>query len=164
VLVSGGQSLPISGWKVARSLGGVAAGWPALAPGAAAGWADVTLEGTGPIARKGGLAGVAAGPVDALTTWYRVAFELPAQPAGVWVPWRAVVDAAGDGEIYLNGQSLGRYWELGPQREYFLPECWLHFGAGRQNVLTFRLSPVQKGVRLRAVEIAPYADQAEIRE
>jgi hypothetical protein len=164
VLVTGGQSIPVSGWKVARSLGGVAAGWPALAPGSAAGWTTLALDGTGPIARKGGLAGVTAGPADALTTWYRVAFELPAPTAGVWIPWRAVVDAAGDGEIYLNGNSLGRFWEVGPQREYYLPECWLHFGAGQSNVLTFRLNPVQKGVSLRAVEVAPYADQAEMRE
>lgn len=164
VLAGGGAAVPLSGWRLARSLGGVAAGWPALGPGPADGWTEVPLAGAGAVARKGGLAGVTGGPADALTTWYRVAFELPRPAAGVWVPWRALVDAAGDGEIYLNGQSLGRFWEVGPQREYFLPECWLRFGPGQQNVLTFRLSPMQKGVRLGAVEIAPYADQAEVRD
>ncbi len=79
------------------------------------------------------------------------------------MPWRALLDAAGDGQIYLNGQELGRYWEAGPQREFYLPECWLKFGAGQTNVLTLRLSPDRRGVALRAVEISPYADQAEER-
>jgi hypothetical protein len=73
------------------------------------------------------------------------------------------VDAAGDGLVYLNGHALGRYWEQGPQREYYLPECWMRFGDGAPNVLTFCLSPMKKGVVLRAVEISPYDDQAEVR-
>jgi hypothetical protein len=162
-LVSGGATIPISGWKLARSLGGIAASWPALGAGLPPGWTETALDAQTEIARKGGLAGVPSGPADALATWYRVEFELPAAVPEVWVPWRALIDAAGDGEIFLNGQALGRYWEVGPQREYFLPENWLHFGAGEKNVLTLYLSPRQKGVRLRAVEVAPYADQAELR-
>ncbi len=163
ILIANGASLPIAGWKVGRSLGGVAAGWPQLGPGIPAGWTPVALDSAGPVPRKAGLGEVFPGPVSSLTTWYRVEFDLPAQAPGVWVPWRALVDAAGDGELYLNGRSLGRYWEAGPQREYFLPECWLRFGAGSRNVLTMRLNPVQKGVRLRAVEVAPYGDEAEAR-
>jgi hypothetical protein len=159
----GGATIAIADWKVARALGGMAASWPALGAGQPAGWTEAVLDSTSEIARKGGLAGVASGSADALATWYRVEFELPAPTAGVWVPWRALIDAAGDGEIFLNGQALGRYWEVGPQREYFLPECWLRFGAGQKNVLTLCLSPRQQGVRLRAVEVAPYADLAELR-
>jgi hypothetical protein len=163
VLTSAG-SFPVSDWKVGRSLGGMGAGWPRLPAGARADWTNVALDGTGAIARKGGLADAPRGSADALVRWYRMEFELAAPAAKVWVPWRALVSAAGDGEIFLNGQSLGRYWEAGPQREYYLPECWLHFGGDQKNVLTLRLSPVQQGVSLRAVEIAPYADQAEVRE
>jgi hypothetical protein len=163
-VVTGARSFPVSDWKVGRSLGGTGAGWARLPAGVRADWTDVALDATGAIARKGGLADAPHGSADALVRWYRVEFELTAPAANVWVPWRALVSAAGDGEIFLNGESLGRYWEAGPQREYYLPECWLHLGGGRKNVLTFRLSPVQQGVSLRAVEIAPYADQAEVRE
>ncbi len=163
-LVTAGGSLPLSGWKVGRSLGGTAAGWAGLPAGAQPEWTGLALDTAGAIARKGGVADAPQGSADALARWYRVEFELTAPAANVWVPWRALVSAAGDGEIFLNGQALGRYWEAGPQREYYLPECWLHFGSGQKNVLTFRLSPVQRGVSLRAVEIAPYADQAEVRE
>jgi hypothetical protein len=163
VLVSGGATLPVSPWKLARSLGGIAAGWPGLGAGLPAGWTVTALDTRGEVARKGGLAGVPEGTAGALATWYRMEFELPAPSPGVWVPWRALIDAAGDGEIFLNGNALGRFWEVGPQREYYLPECWLRFGAGEKNVLTLYLSPRQKGVALRAVEVAPYADQAELR-
>ncbi|HEX3728884.1 MAG TPA: hypothetical protein VHV47_03710, partial [Opitutaceae bacterium] len=150
----GGSVVPIEKWSVARQID---------LPGPEAGSAMVTLDTGHPVARKGGLETAPSGSVRSLESWYKVEFELPAPAAGVWVPWRALVSAAGDGEILLNGQSLGRYWEAGPQREYFLPECWLRFGSGGKNVLTFRLSPATKGVALRAVEISPYPDSAELR-
>lgn len=39
----------------------------------------------------------------------------------------------GDGFVYLNGHCLGRYYEHGPQKEYYMPECWLH-GDGTDEV------------------------------
>ena len=154
--------IPVSGWRVGRALTGVAERWFAAPPGMLPGWNMVELDARRPVAGQGTLADVAAGPADALATWYRVEFQLPAPEPGVWVPWRARIDAAGDGLVYLNGRALGRYWEAGPQREYYLPECWLNFGAGRANVLTLCLSPMKKGVGLRAVEVSPYAEQAEV--
>jgi hypothetical protein len=156
-------NLPIGGWKVARSLGGTVAGWPDLAAGAGSGWATVPLDTNDPVLGKGGIDQAPAGRTDALATWYRVEFSVPEAKPGVWVPWGALIDAAGDGELFLNGHPLGRYWEVGPQRTYYLPECWINFGAGAKNVLTLQLSPVRKGVALRAVEVAPYAEQAEFR-
>ena len=29
------------------------------------------------------------------------------------------------GQLYLNGQNLGRIWSIGPQERYYLPEQWL---------------------------------------
>ena len=37
----------------------------------------------------------------------------------------------GKGQIYLNGHNIGRYWQIGPQEDYYLPEPWLE----RENVL-----------------------------
>ncbi|MCY2931882.1 MAG: beta-galactosidase [Planctomycetota bacterium] len=35
------------------------------------------------------------------------------------------VIGAKKGQIVLNGHNLGRFWTIGPQQEYYLPECWL---------------------------------------
>ncbi len=163
VLATAAGEVRIAGWKVGRRLGGIAAGWPALGPGTIPGWTSVALDPQTRIPREGRLADVPTGSAAALATWYRVAFTLPAPAPHVWVPWGASIEAAGDGELYLNGHPLGRYWEEGPQRKFYLPECWLHFGPAGENVLTLCLSPVRKGVALRAVDVAPYADQAEVR-
>lgn len=32
----------------------------------------------------------------------------------------------GNGFLYVNGHPIGRVWEEGPQRDYYIPECWLH--------------------------------------
>lgn len=163
VLEQAGGSTALGPWRLARSIGGEAEGWPSLGPGKLAGWSALSLDSSRPIPHEGTVENAPSGPSDAPTTWYRVRFELPSLEPGVWVPWGAGVDAAGDGEIWLNGHSLGRYWQAGPQRKFYMPECWLRFGPGRENVLTLRLSPVGRGVALRAVELAPYADQAELR-
>ena len=31
----------------------------------------------------------------------------------------------GKGQIWLNGQNAGRYWQIGPQEFYKLPVSWL---------------------------------------
>jgi len=159
-----GTTAPVTlAWRLGRQLGGAAARWAELPAGAQAGWARVNLDTTRILPRKGSRTDAPTGGSDALATWYRVEFPLPAPAAGAWVPWRAVLDAAGNGQLYLNGEALGRYWETGPQREFYLPECWLKFGAGQKNVLTLCLNPDQRGVALRAVEIVPAAATAEQR-
>jgi Glycosyl hydrolases family 35/Beta-galactosidase jelly roll domain len=96
-------------------------------------------------------------------TWTRLHFALPAQDAHVWVPWKLHLDAAGNGYVYLNGHNLGRWWEVGPQHDYYLPECWLNFGPGSQNVLAFCLRPTAAGAAVKSASIEPYADFAEAR-
>ncbi len=29
------------------------------------------------------------------------------------------------GQLFLNGHNIGRFWNVGPQNYYYLPECWL---------------------------------------
>jgi hypothetical protein len=100
---------------------------------------------------------------DSLLTWYRMNFQLEPPTPGVWVPWRLRLDAAGNGFLYLNGHPLGRYWQAGPQHDFFLPECWLHFGAGQTNLLTLSLRPVGKGAAILAASVEPYSQFAEKR-
>ncbi len=75
--------------------------------------------------------------------WYRLRFALPSPDAHIWVPWKLHLEATGNGFIYLNGHALGRWWEIGPQKDFFLPECWLNFGPGTTNVVTLCLRPTK---------------------
>ena len=146
--------------ELARQLDGIAQNWW-QGDAAGSGWSNIELDTQKEIERKG-----KNSPTDspeALATWYRMEFELRQPPAGVWAPWRLLLDSSGNGFIYLNGHALGRYWDVGPQREYYLPECWLNFGAGKTNVLALCLRPTEKGAALRAAEVSPYADYAERR-
>ena len=60
-----------------------------------------------------------------------------------------VLDAGGDGFLTLNGHPLGRFWETGPQRAYFLPSCWLK----EENELELTVTPGKLGDRIRAAEL-----------
>lgn len=148
-------------WKVATDLGGIVNGWtqPGFAP---RNWNQVQLDTTMQIPRKGNNIQPKGAP-DALLTWYRLEFELPAADPKVWIPWRLLINASGNGEMYLNGHDIGRHHEAGPQREFFLPECWLKFGPGRKNVLVLGLRQTIHGAVVKAAEVSPYPDSAEVR-
>ena len=136
-------------WQVALDLGGVNAGWtrPGFVP---SGWESVALDTTRTIERKGNRI-APHGPRDGLLTWYRIEFDLP---AGAAIPWRLLLDASGNGFLWLNGHDIGRHWEIGPQREYYLPECWLN--PGGKNVLVLGLRQTVHGAMLRAAAVSPY--------
>jgi hypothetical protein len=105
----------------------------------------------------------AAPAPEALLTWYRMRFELPSQKSGVWVPWLLRLEAYGNGFIYINGRCLGRYWQVGPQRDFYIPETWLNFGAGKTNTIALNLRPLDKGVCVQAAQIVPDTAFAEFR-
>ena len=94
-------------------------------------------------------------------TWYRMSFNMPAEDPHVWVPWYLHLKAAGNGFIYLNGHQLGRYWDVGPQWDFYLPECWLNFG--KQNNVTLCLRNTKAEASVNAAAVCPYADFAEFR-
>ncbi len=149
-------------WECAKDVAGITSGWnmPQFEP---QGWQSVALDTACEIPRKGN--GVQPrGEVDGLFTWYRVEFTLPESDPSVWVPWLMRINASGNGFMWLNGHNIGRHWEAGPQREFYLPECWLNFGAGKKNVLVLGLRQTANGAELKAMEIAPYPDAAEVRK
>jgi hypothetical protein len=78
-------------------------------------------------------------------------------------PWKVRLDAVGNGFLYLNGHPLGRWWQVGPQREYYLPECWLNFGPGKTNVLTISLRPTNDGAAVKSAVVGVYENQSEMR-
>ena len=92
---------------------------------------------------------------------HEVSFDLPADTKGVWLPWNARIEAAGNGQLYLNGHHIGRYWQAGMQRSFFLPSCWLK--PGGRNTLVLEELATDSGNALRAVEIVPATGQAEVR-
>ncbi len=124
-------------------------------------WEVVTLNTEDPLLRKGNNI-QPKGERDALLTWYRISFELPAAKKNTWIPWRAVINASGSGYMWLNGHNIGRHWEEGPQREFYLPECWLNSGGRNTLVLGLRQSE-NNGAILKGVEIAPYYEDAEMK-
>jgi hypothetical protein len=96
-------------------------------------------------------------------TWYRMKFDLPAADPHVWIPWNLDLDASGNGFIYLNGHFLGRWWQIGPQRSYYLPECWLNFGPGQSNIVTMCLRPIDSAATLNSAQVSPQQNLSEIR-
>ena len=82
----------------------------------------------------------AAAP-EALLTWYRIKFALPDKKTGVWVPWHFHLEANGNGFIYVNGLCLGRYWQVGPQHDFYVPESWLNFALARPTSLLSVCAP-----------------------
>ncbi len=56
-----------------------------------------------------------------LPAWYRSRFKY--NPTSV--PLFLRILAAKKGQIFLNGHNVGRFWNIGPQEFYYLPEPWL---------------------------------------
>jgi hypothetical protein len=102
-------------------------------------------------------------PAPVGLVWYRLHFGLPAPDPHVWVPWKLHLSAAGNGFIYLNGHLLGRWWEVGPQTDFYLPECWLNWGPGAANVVALCLRPSSGPTAVHSASVSPYGDFAEVR-
>ena len=54
----------------------------------------------------------------------------------------------GKGEVWLNGKSLGRFWNSGPQHTLFVPACWLKAGSNELVIVDWigPDKPVLKGL------------------
>lgn len=126
-------------------------------------WTTISLDPKQLLSRKGKPATHwPMGERDGLLTWYRITFDMPAQTPGCWIPWHALINASGTGYIWLNGHNIGRFWEEGPQREFYLPECWLNMGGKNTLVIGLRQTE-QRGAVIGGVRITPYYEDAELR-
>ncbi len=153
-------------WKISLNLGGVQAGWTQanFKPSHDTDWKKIKLDTTMSIPRKGNNVEPLNHPQDGLFTWYLIEFKLPTPQAKTWIPWLLRINASGNGYMYLNGHNIGRHYELGQQREYYLPECWLNFGNNKKNTLMIGLRQTSHNAILRAAEIRPYPSQfAEVK-
>ncbi len=99
---------------------------------------------------------------EGLLVWQRMEFSLPQIPVGVWLPWCLKIEAYGNGFVYLNGQTVGRFWQNGKQREYFLPDCWLKQKG--PNVIALCLRPLDRPGGVQSISVVPYTWYAEYRD
>jgi len=155
-LFSRSNKLPLT-CELGTNLAGVTGRW--CATESTEGWTRVQLDTTQQLPPKGGLA-IKPAAAETLQKWARTEFEIPAAKPGVWVPWGAIIHASGNGFVYLNGHELGRYYNEGPQRRFYLPEPWLNPG---RNTLTLFLNADKGEPALLGLEIAPFTGQAENR-
>ena len=82
-----------------------------------------------------------------LLKWHFYSFETVSDRDDVLYFLR--LEHAGNGFVYVNGHCIGRCYQEGPQREYYIPECWLH--QDRPNRVAVSLRPCSQG---NAVESA----------
>jgi hypothetical protein len=68
------------------------------------------------------------------------------------VPLKLHLDAHANAFVTLNGHLLGRYWNAGPQRDFWLPECWLNFGPGAKNLVELQAIPTADQPVARLIE------------
>jgi beta-galactosidase len=64
--------------------------------------------------------------------FYQASFDVD-EPADTYVDTRAL----GKGMVWINGQPLGRFWNIGPQGTLYLPAPWLK--PGRNEIVVFDL-------------------------
>lgn len=96
---------------------------------------------------------------DSLLIWHTYSFNLPKQSKEIWFPYHLRLEHLGNGFIYLNGHCIGRCWQKGPQREYYLPECRLNIGG--ENRIAISLRPTEEGAEIQKAEVIPFTQVAE---
>jgi len=143
-------------WEYAENLAGVQKGFTRSGFQPGNDWSTIALDTTFKIPRKGN-GQQPKGRQDALLTWYHANFTLPGN-AGKRT-WRLLINASGNGYIYVNGHNIGRHWEAGPQREYYIPECWLNLKKGVKNTIVLGLRQTVNGAVIRAMEISSYTNE-----
>ena len=127
--------------------------------------AAITPQGTDRTEPQGtwnkGQVGAASG-ADGLVpayTWFRAEFPLAGSPDR-FTPWKIKIDADRDALLYVNEKFIGYYQSIGPQSEFYLPEPYLYFEAGRRNVVTVMLVYTDGLQHLKQLVVMPYSEFA----
>ncbi|HEY6293292.1 MAG TPA: beta-galactosidase [Terriglobia bacterium] len=100
-----------------------------------------------------------AGIVPAFA-WCRTEFSLEAPPEGWSIPWKLTLEADRDALLYLNGRFVGRYVIAGPQKDFFLPDPYLAFGAKVRNLITVVVAYADSPAPIRTLSVGPYEEFA----
>ena len=51
----------------------------------------------------------------------------------------------GQGQVYVNGHAIGRFWQIGPQQTLYMPGCWLKKGVN-EIIVTDVVGPKEAAV------------------
>lgn len=65
--------------------------------------------------------GPSSDSIKGKSCWFRTTFKC----SDLSMPLFLRILGAQKGQMFLNGHNVGRYWTIGPQEYYYLPECWL---------------------------------------
>ena len=84
--------------------------------------------------------------------WY--ASQFAQSPQGV--PLFLHVAGARKGQVFINGHNAGRFWTIGPQQYYYLPECWL--AEDNELLLFVEQGDLPRRTRLELRPLGPYRE------
>jgi hypothetical protein len=96
-----------------------------------------------------------------LLVHYTMEFQLPRTASTLSASWKLHLDADANAFMTLNGHPMGRYWAVGPQRDVWLPECWLKFGSNEVNIVELQARPTVDapvGKIIKLVEVRPFVE------
>jgi len=87
--------------------------------------------------------------------WYasRFSYQPKEQPLFLHIA------AARKGQVFINGHNAGRFWAIGPQQYYYLPECWLE--ENNELLLFVEEGDLPRRTRLEFRPLGPYHDGAQ---
>lgn len=91
---------------------------------------------------------VVQGGNNPLLKWWKYSFHIDGRSAGTC---HLRMEQYGNGFIYVNGHCIGRCWEQGPQREYYIPECWLN--KDKPNIVVVSLRRTDKGLCINDIKV-----------
>ena len=81
---------------------------------------------------------------EEMPAYYRATFNIDS-PGDVFLD----MQTWGKGLVWVNGISIGRFWEIGPQQTLYMPGCWLKEGENEIIVLDMKgpSGSIIRGVR-----------------
>jgi len=84
--------------------------------------------------------------------WYVATFKYVPQEQPLFLH----ILSAKKGQVFLNGHNVGRFWTIGPQQRYYLPECWLE--EDNELLIFEEQGGIPSSSRLEFRPLGPYRD------
>lgn len=84
--------------------------------------------------------------------WYASDFKYQPQDRPLFVH----IAGAKKGQLLINGHNAGRFWTIGPQQYYYLPECWLQ--EDNELLLFVEQGDLPRRTRLEFRPLGPYRE------
>ena len=147
-------------WEIALNSGGIDSGWLKNDIDTSK-WEKNSLETKTELPHEGNEIQPKKTKQNDLMTWYRMEFQLPKTNPKDSITWMLRILASGNGYIYLNGHNIGKHYETGPQRDWYLPECWLKTGTDATNTILLELRQTSHNAIIKGAEIRPYNDSTQ---